>query len=244
MSFLTTIKLITRGYDQSYGVYENRTFPRTTYLVWIITRKTQDSMDETNIVSNYARPITYFGVAYTLTKEDNNRLGGIDKLVQERLKDSIYFAPDGSRHITIMNITFVAEGYQDSSIMRFFQDSAELYKDRLKTIASNFKPFEVRFTHLQAGTGAIILRGQDEGQIGALRNELIDLPRLNGRLIDSGFIHSTQARYKRQVPIKEVRDRLEDIEVDIPITIDKIGLVRADVSFSEPHVVLEEFRLG
>lgn len=200
-------------------------------------------MDERTILSNYSQPITYFGVAYTLTKEDNDRLSPIDKTIQECLKDIIYFAPDGSRHITIMNLTHVAEGYKDRAVMRFFEENRELYKRRLRSLANRLDPFEVKFTHLQAGAGAVILRGQDQGQIEATRDELMDLPRLNGRIIDVGFIHSTQARYKKQIAISEVRKRLGDIDVDIPITIDKIGLVRADVSFSEQHVILEEFKL-
>lgn len=200
-------------------------------------------MEATTMLSNYSRPITYFGVAYTLTKEDNDRLSPIDKTIQERLKDIIYFAPDGSRHITIMNLTHVAEGHKDKDVMRFFEENGELYKAWLGSLANRLDSFEVRFAHLQAGAGAIILRGQDQGQIAAIRNELMDLPRLGGRVIDPGFIHSTQARYKKRVAISEVRERLGDIEVDIPITIDKIGLVRADVSFSEPHVILEEFEL-
>lgn len=40
-------------------------------------------MESTTILSNYGRPITYFGVAYTLTKEDNDRLSPIDKTIQE-----------------------------------------------------------------------------------------------------------------------------------------------------------------
>ena len=200
-------------------------------------------MEATIILNNYGQPITYFGVAYTLTKEDNDRLGSIDKAIKERLKDIIYFAPNGSRHITIMNLTHVAEGYKDKEVMRFFEENSGLYRARLKSITNKLNPFEVKFTHLQASTGAIVLRRQDQGQIEAMRDELMDLPRLNGRIIDAGFIHSTQARYKKQVAISEVRERLDDIEVDIPITIDKIGLVRADVSFSEPHVILGEFKL-
>lgn len=200
-------------------------------------------MDDTTILSSYGRSITYFGVAYTLTAEDNNRLNSIDKAIQERLKDIIYFAPDGSRHITIMNITSVVEGYKDKEVMQFFEDNVELYRDKLKIVANSLDPFEVRFTHLQAGPGAVILRGEDKGQISVIRNELIGLPRLDGRLIDSGFIHSTQARYRRQVSVSKVRERLEDIKVNVPITIDKIGLVRADVSFSEPHIILEDFEL-
>lgn len=200
-------------------------------------------MDDTTTLSNYAQPITYFGIAYTLTKEDNDRLKSTDKAIQERLKDTIYFAPDGSRHITIMNLTSVVEGYENHDIMQFFENNVVLYRNRLKIIVRSLDPFEVRFTHLQVGSGAVILRGQDQGQISVIRGELMDLPRLSGRVIDSGFIHSTQARYKRQVAVSEVRERLEGISVDIPITIDKIGLVRADVSFSEPHVVLEEFAL-
>lgn len=200
-------------------------------------------MEATTILSNYGRPITYFGVAYTLTEEDNNCLSSIDKIIQKHLKGIIYFSPDGSRHITIMNLTHVAEGYKDKDIMRFFEENGELYKARLRSIASKLDPFEVKFTHLQAGVGAIILRGQDQGQIATIRDELIDLPRLDGRVIDAGFIHSTQARYRKQVEISEVRERLGDIEVNIPVTIDKIGLVRADVSFSKPHIILEEFEL-
>jgi len=200
-------------------------------------------MDEMTLLCDYGRPITYFGVAYTLTKEDNDKLDSIDKAIQERLKDIIYFAPDGSRHITIMNITSVVEGYKDHDVMQFFEDSVELYRDKLKIVVNSLGPFEVRFTHLQAGSGAVILRGEDQGQISAIRDELMDLPRLGGRVIDPGFIHSTQARYRRQVPVSNVRKQLENIEVDVPITIDKIGLVRADVSFSGPHVMLEEFEL-
>ena len=200
-------------------------------------------MNEVTVLDNYGRPITYFGIAYTLTKEDNDRLSAIDKTIQERLKDIIYFAPDGSRHITIMNLTHVAEGYKDEEVMRFFEENSEPYKVRLRSIANRFDPFEVKFTHLQAGAGAVILCGQDRGQIGAMRDELMDLPRLGERIIDAGFIHSTQARYKKQVAVSEVRERLDDIEVNTPVTIDKIGLVRADISFSEPHVILEEFKL-
>ena len=200
-------------------------------------------MEATTILSNYGRPITYFGVAYTLTKEDNDRLSPVDKTIRECLKDIIYFAPDGSRHITIMNLTHVAEGYKDKEVMRFFEENSGLYRAGLKSITNKLNPFEVKFTHLQASTGAIVLRGQDQGQISTIRNELMDLSRLGGRVIDAGFIHSTQARYKKQVAISEVLERLGDFEVNIPITIDKIGLVRADVSFSEPHVILEEFEL-
>lgn len=200
-------------------------------------------MDDKTILSDYGRPITYFGVAYTLTAEDNNRLNSIDKAIQERLKDIIYFAPDGSRHITIINITSVVEGYKDKDVMQFFEDNVELYRDKLKIVANSLDPFEVRFTHLQAGPGAVILRGEDKGQISVIRDELMDLPRRDGRVIDPDFIHSTQARYKRQVSVSQVREQLEDIKVNVPITIDKIGLVRADVGFSGPHVVLEEFEL-
>lgn len=200
-------------------------------------------MDDTTILSSYGRSITYFGVAYTLTAEDNNRLNSIDKAIQERLKDIIYFAPDGSRHITIMNITSVVEGRKDQDVMQFFEDNVELYRDKLKIVVNSLDSFEARFTHLQAGPGAVILRGEDKGQISAIRNELIDLPRLEGRVIDAGFIHSTQARYRRQVSVGKVGEQLEDVKVNVPIIIDKIGLVRADVSFSEPHIILEDFEL-
>jgi|GEM_PF-1612279 len=201
-------------------------------------------MQETNPLDNYNEPITYFGIAYTLTKEDNDRLGLIDKAIQERLKDVIYFAPDGSRHITIMNLTSVVDGYKDHNVMQFIESNIGLYRDRLKTITGSLDPFEVRLTRLQAGSGAIILRGEDQGQISKIRDGLTDLPLLGGRIIDSGFIHSTQARYKRQVLVSDVRKQLEDIEVDIPIVMDRIGLVRADVSFSRPHTAVEEFKLG
>jgi hypothetical protein len=201
-------------------------------------------MQETDRLNNYSDPITYFGIAYTLTKEDNDQLKTLDATIQERLKDIIYFAPNGSRHITIMNLTSVVDDYMDHNVMQFVENNIDLYRDRLKTITSSLEPFEIRLTHLQAGSGAIILRGEDQGQVSTIRDELMDLPRLGGRIIDSGFIHSTQARYKRQVLVSSVREQLEGIEVNVPVTMDRIGLVRADVSFSNPHTVLEEFKLG
>ena len=102
-------------------------------------------MEATTVLSNYDRPITYFGVAYTLIKEASDRLNSIDKTIQERLKDITYFAPDGSRHITIMNLTHVAEGYRDKDVIRFFEENGESYKTRLRSIVSKLDPFEVRF---------------------------------------------------------------------------------------------------
>jgi hypothetical protein len=95
----------------------------------------EELIDKTTPLSSYGQPITYFGVAYTFTKEDNDGLTSIDKAIQKRLKDIIYFTPDGSRHITIMNVTVVAESYKDHGVMQFFEDNIELYRDKLKTIA-------------------------------------------------------------------------------------------------------------
>src|SRR5258708_2728273 len=120
-------------------------------------------MQETDRLNNYSDPITYFGIAYTLTKEDNDQLKTLDATIQERLKDIIYFAPNGSRHITIMNLTSVVDDYMDHDIMQFVENNIDLYRDRLKTITSSLEPFEIRLTRLQAGSGAIILRGEDQG---------------------------------------------------------------------------------
>lgn len=199
--------------------------------------------NEVMTLNNYGQPITYFGIAYTLTKEDNDRLDSIDKAIQDCLKDAIYFAPDGSRHITIMNITAVIDGYKDQDTVQFFEDTAQLYKDRLKAIASGISSFEVTLNRVQVGSSAVILRGKDNGQISTIRDALIDLPRLGGRVIDAGFIHSSQARYRKQITIGAVREQLENIKANVPITVDRIGLVRADVNFSKPHTVLEEFEL-
>ncbi|HSW77330.1 MAG TPA: hypothetical protein VLG36_00855 [Candidatus Chromulinivoraceae bacterium] len=202
------------------------------------------TMQETNPLDNYNEPITYFGIAYTLTKEDNDRLNSLDANIQERLKDVLYLSPYGSRHITIMNLTSVVDGYEDHDVIQFIESNVGLYRDRLRAIASSLDPFEVRLTRLQVGSGAIILRGEDQGQISKIRDELMDLPRLGGRIIDSGFIHSTQARYKKRILVSDVREQLKSVEVDVPITVDRIGIVRADVCFSRPHTIVEEFDLG
>jgi hypothetical protein len=142
-----------------------------------------------------------------------------------------------------MNITDVVDGYPDKNTMEFFESVVSLYRERLKAIASTQPVFKVSLNTLQIGSSAIILRGQDAGQIDAMRSKLIDLPRLGGHVIDAGFIHSTQARYKAQVRVDLVHEQVSDIKIDIPITIDRIGLVRAAANFSKPHVILEEFIL-
>ncbi|HEU5121505.1 MAG TPA: hypothetical protein VFT59_01560 [Candidatus Saccharimonadales bacterium] len=200
-------------------------------------------MNETIPLNNYGQPITYFGIAYTLTREDNNKLASVDVAIQRRLRDDIFFVPEASRHITIMNLTSVVDGYQDKDTVQFFEDHADYYRSELKAIANTFPAFKVKLNCLEASTHAIILRGNDHGQMENLRNELLGMPRLNGRLADPGFIHSTQARYKNQIGLDIVRQRLFDIKVDVSITIDKIGLVRADVGFSQPHTLLGSFKL-
>lgn len=196
-----------------------------------------------SILASYGEPITYFGIAYTLTEEDNHRLALVDASIKERMGDSIFPTPNGARHITIMNLTSVVDGYMDSETAQFFKDSTAQYRTRIRDAVSGLRPFIVTLNSLTVGQQAIILQGQDEGQIQKIRDALQGIPRRGGHVIDSGFIHSTQARYRMSVAIDDVREKLSSIQVNIPISIDKIGLVCADISLSKPHVVLEEFAL-
>lgn len=188
----------------------------------------------TNIYRDAGRPGSYHGIAYVLDKNNTKKLSRVREDIKDVFGENIILAPDGTLHVTIMHIT---------SDVSFYQKNKRLYESTMQDIVNGASKFEIKFRAVESSKDAIILRGYDNGSIENIRGQLSDLPTKTLKSKNTTFIHSTQARYKRKLPLRDVERKVSAIKVDQSIVVDSLSIVRANIAFTEPHEILGNFSL-
>jgi len=92
----------------------------------------------------------------------------------------------------------------------------------------NIKPFDIRFGELIVTDAAIILKGEDDGQIQQIRAAImedIDSLRLPRSKRPPVIIHCSIARYNKVMPLEPIREAAADERVDFTLPVDTIYLL-------------------
>lgn len=92
----------------------------------------------------------------------------------------------------------------------------------------DIKPFDIRFGELIVTDTAVILKGEDDGQIQQIRNSImadIDSLRLPRSKRPPVIVHSSIARYAKVMPLEPIREAAAGERVDFILHVDTIWLL-------------------
>jgi hypothetical protein len=199
---------------------------------------------KTNIYSNAGKQIAYHGLVYYLTDSDARKLLDIRQQIAQIFGGDILLAPNGTLHISILHLTPQKKEKKDfTSLISEFDHNKVRYIDRIIEVVESTPSFMVNFNLIEASKDAIILRGNDNGGVAHIRSVLSDLVEPDFKTNDLDFIHSTQARFIKNIDLANAQHKVKQLKLNVSINIDKLSLVRATIAFTKRHKIIHQFPL-
>jgi len=153
----------------------------------------------------------------------------LEKL-SERLNGIIWPMPATALHITLCEII---------QPKPYVEDKAKLLKnfphyERVLEEALTMPPIPVTFDTIEVSPQAIIVRGRDDGTFNRVREQLAEkLPLPSETKSPPDIIHSTIARYKKEVDVEEVKAVVASMDINFVETISEFQLLRQ----TAPHLL-------
>jgi 2'-5' RNA ligase len=167
-----------------------------------------------------------------------NLLGDLDR----ELPDTLWCMPPNALHITLCEIYQPKDYGQDKTSL--FEQNKQQYEDAARKVLADFSKIAVNFNAIEASTGAIIVRGQDDGSFNAIRAQLVErlpLPVETKRPPD--IVHSSIARYTKAVSLDEVRRAVAGDQIDFSEEVTEFKLVRCTVQPLLKYEVMQTYPL-
>lgn len=177
---------------------------------------------------------------------DNDAKGQIE-VIQNKLADefgsSIWLAPIDSLHITLLDwIAPLVDYGEDKS--QLFQTHFTEYDSALQTALHEIRPLPLLFDTIKATPGAIIITASDETKFNEIRQDFLDRATLlDGTKQPPTIVHSTIARYKKEIPLEPIVRFIESLNVEFSYEVDRFRLVRENIAPQLQHELLKEYFL-
>ena len=153
----------------------------------------------------------------------------LEKIV-ERLDDSVWPMPANALHITLCEII---------QPKPYLEEKAELlkqlphYQSVLEEVLAT-PQIPVAFTMIEVSPQAIIIKGKDNGTFKRIRDQLVSkLPLPNETKAPPQIIHSTIARFKKEVDLNTVNAAIADLTINFTETVHEFELLLK----TAPHLV-------
>ena len=163
------------------------------------------------------RPLdaTDFGQSYFLslgfTPQIADVLEDTVMAVAREIGDGLYVQPARSLHVSVLDfidavIDPAHHGYVSKAAL--WQKIGPQCDAAIRKALKNVGPFTIHFSELVVTDAAIILKGEDSGQLQRIRHSIMDdigslrLPRTKQ---PPTIIHATVARYAKEMPLEPIR---------------------------------------
>lgn len=150
--------------------------------------------------------------------------------IKKQLGDIIWPMPAKALHITLCEII---------EPRPYFESKAKLLKkfphyEAVLEEVLTMPPIPVHFDTIEVSPQAIIIRGRDDGTFNRIREELVEkLPLPNETKSPPDIIHSSIARYTKEVNIEEVKAITDSFRVDFVETVNEFQLLHK----TAPHLL-------
>lgn len=115
-----------------------------------------------------------------------------------------------------------------------FQRRKAHYEDVLEEVLSDTEPIEVIFDRIEVSPQAIIIRGSDDHAFDAIREKLIKLlPLPEQTKQPPTIVHSSIARFTKEVDLRVVEQVIAKLKIDFQETITEFQLIHN----GSPHML-------
>lgn len=169
------------------------------------------------------------------------------KLIQDTLTrcpgDAVWFPGADALHITLMD-WFAPLVQYELPHEELFQKHKDEYVTALKKILENQNVITVSFDTIHVTPAAVILIGTDDGSYANLRETFLKHTSLvPGTKMPPKRIHTSIARFKKEIPLEAVEKCLAETKVHFRETVKEFRLVREREIPLLTFDVVESFQL-
>ena len=168
----------------------------------------------------------------------------MQKEISEKFGDAVWSAPAKALHITLFDWLAPLVDYgkdKDELFKQIFPEYDRVVSQALKTAG----PIAVTFMAVKVAPAAIFIVGHDNGQFEQIRNYFLDnVELLPDTKRPPTIIHSTIARFTKEIELEEIEQFIENLTVSFTETIDTFRLIKETVDPLLEFEVIKEYKLG
>lgn len=209
----------------------------------------------TKIDQSFMQPdIFEYGISYFLVLElpraVTQKLETAMMSVAQAVGDGLYVQPAKSLHITVLDFIDPIIDPRPYGFATKFALWQKIGSDCQKAVAAalaTVRPFDIAFNTLTATDSAIILTGEDNGQLQQIRTAImqqIDALRLPGSKQPPRIIHSTLARYQKVIDLELVRQVVAEQQIACTMRVELLFMRHQIKANCVEYANIQEYRLA
>jgi hypothetical protein len=154
-----------------------------------------------------------------------------------QLDGVIWPMPAASLHSTLCQIIQPKPYAEDKAAL--YRNNYHHYEAVLEEVLSQIKPIEIVFNVIEVSPQAIIVRGEDGGVCNQIRAQLVEkFPLPKETKLPPDIVHSSIARFTKEVDLEEVRAVVEGRNINFTETVREFQLLR----HTSPHLLRYEVK--
>ncbi len=195
-------------------------------------------------------PHPYFGRQYIgyvvntpFSPEGQRAIQVLQRKYEAEFGDAIYIPSPETLHVTLMDWLAPLVDYhtdKDALFDDIYPEYDEVLQKNLKSIGS----IAIHFDNVTASPEAVFIKGSDKGQYEAIRHQFTETVNL---LPDTKppakIIHSTIARYLKEIDLQAVQDFTDQQTIDFTENIDFFRLIRSSDTTMDRLRVIKRYEL-
>jgi len=168
-----------------------------------------------------------YAVCAFLSPENQQKIADLQTELNRELPGVIWTMPDiTQQHITLFEIVMCFREYSEDRDVIFERYSTGIDAE-LKRQLIDQGPITVTLDTLEASSSAIIIKGRDDGSFQRIRDVISDKRLLpDGTRTPPDIIHSSLARYVKEVDVDQVRSILSSHNLELVQTVTEFEMVR------------------
>lgn len=177
-----------------------------------------------------------------LSDEAKDQIVSLQQELDRELPGALWLMPRDALHVTLCEIIQPKDYGEDKT--QLFERNRQAFEDVSSRVLAGFGEIAVQFDTIEASSGAIIIRGQDDGSFNAIRKRLVaqlSLPEATKRPPD--IVHSSIARYTKSVELGNVEQIVDAHRIDLQEQVTAFKLVRCSVQPLLEYETLQTYRL-
>lgn len=192
---------------------------------------------KTIISDNLGLEVKGYVINSGFSEENQKLIETIQNKLKNKFENSIWLFPQTSLHITLMDWFAPLVKYSEDPDVLFNRYKAE-YEKVLTDILGEQDAIKIHFNTIEVSPTAIYLQGTDEGSYTRIRNKFLQkIELVSGTKKPPKIIHSTIARFDKEINLLEVKDFVASLNIDFYETVSKFRLIK------ETRVLMQEFEV-
>jgi hypothetical protein len=176
-----------------------------------------------------------------LSETGQQQLTSLLEGLRERLGDTIWPMPAAALHITLCEIIQPKPYIEDKAALLKNFPHYEAVLEEILTMP----PIPITFDTIEVSPQTIIVRGRDNGTFNRIREQLVEkLPLPNETKSPPDIIHSSIARYTKEVDMEEVKAVVADFSISFVETISEFQLLRQTAPHLLNYIIARRYALN